>query len=208
MLDNVLVLAPHRDDEVLGLGGTLFRCHQVHIHYFNNVHPLVEQTVYDTEAAAVANALGCTVTYSQHMQVNHLEDYSTTCFITEIEDLINQHKPDTLFIPASSYNQDHRTVFDAAITAIRVHDTNWYVPNVLLYEQPETLTPYRVEPHFVPHLFVPIDIEKKLALWEIYQSQHRGHRSADHLRFLAGVRGMQCHTEYAESFMSIRMTYD
>lgn len=204
LLDRVLVLSPHRDDEILGMGGTLPQCNSLHIMYFNSVHPLVDQAVYDAEAKAVKRTLGCSVSYSQHTGVNHLAEIPIAHFIDEIERALNVHKPSALYIPFPSYNQDHRVIFEAAITASRPHDRNYFVPNVLVYEQPETLGTNRLEPRFTPHVFIGIDIKVKLSLWELYKSQHRGHRTKKHLKHLAGVRGIQYNVKYAEAFMVIR----
>jgi len=69
MLDKVLVCVPHRDDECLGLGGTLFQCRQIELFYFNRTHPLVPQKVYDEEAHAVRHTLGCESFYSNQWQL-------------------------------------------------------------------------------------------------------------------------------------------
>lgn len=204
-LGRVLVLSPHRDDEILGCGGTLAQLTKpISILYFNDVHPAVEQAVYDKEAAAVAESLGATTFYSHYKWVNRLDHFSIKTFVEEIEQTVALTHPKTILIPAPDYNQDHRVVYQAALTAIRTHDKNWYVPNVLLYEQPETHTPNHTT--FTPNLFMPIDIDAKLGLYSLYASQVRGHRSPDHIRALASFRGMYCNQPYAEAFQVVRIT--
>jgi LmbE family N-acetylglucosaminyl deacetylase len=205
---NVLMLVCHRDDEVLSAGGTLLQCDNLHLMYFNDSHPLVNKEIYDQEAENVKKYLNCNVSYSEFKKVNQLETYPIAFYIKEIEDIINKAKPETLIIPYPSYNQDHRVIFDAAITASRVHDRNHYVKTVLVAEQPETLQTNRLDILTRPQLFVPINIEDKLNLYHIYGSQQREHRSDHHLRSLAGIRGMQCNTKYAEAFYIIRMTHE
>lgn len=206
MLNNVLVLSPHRDDECLGLGGTLPQCEKLHIHYFNNHHPLVEDTTYEVEAQRVANMLGCTTSYSDYMQVNKLDQFPIAAYINEIETLINQHRPKTIFIPFPDYNQDHRVVYEAAITATRVHDQNWFVPNVLLYEQPCVIQTTRIGQQFIPQVYIPIDLGYKLELYTLYRSQQRHHRNLSFIRALAEMRGMNIVGEmYAEAFMVVRL---
>lgn len=206
----VLLLSPHRDDEILGCGGLISKlpAMRVHVRYFNTVHPAIDQYVYDTEARTVAQMGAFLTSVSPLTGVNKLDRYPIAEFVDDIEKTINSLEPQTLLIPFPSYNQDHRVIFEAAITASRVHDANWYVKNVLVYEQPETLHTNRIEPRFVPHVFMPIDIEEKLELFRLYKSQQRGHRTEEHLRYLAGLRGMQCHWPYAEAFMVIRITND
>lgn len=202
-LGRILVLSPHRDDEVLGCGGTLLQHKkELHIHYFNNRHPNVERAVYDEEAKKVAEKLNASTSYSKYMEVNALEIYCITDFITEIEELINSLKPKTVFVPCLDYNQDHRVIHNATLTALRTHDRNWRVRNIWLYEQPETHSP--AVTNFIPNVFIPIDITDKIELYSLYQSQIRAHRSTRHLWSLAEMRGMQCGEAYAEAFQVVR----
>ena len=198
-LENVLFLSPHRDDEVLASGGIFDRCGSLTISYFNNIHPNVSVDVYDKEAELVAKELGCNTEYSKYCCVNHLSDFPLALFISEIEEWINLYKPTLVLIPARSRNQDHQTVYDAAIVAVRPHDTNWFVPNVWVYEQHEYMTQ-----DFVPNIYAPIDIDRKLHIFDIYQSQQRGHRRPEDIKALAKLRGMQYNCEYAEAYMSLR----
>lgn len=208
MLGKILVLAPHQDDEILGCGGLLatIPAPRLNIHYFNRLHTDVDNQVYAAENGEVQKALGNpTMTFSAYGKVNELHTFPISNYIDEIEQLINSLKPDTLLVPTPSYNQDHRVVYEAAITASRPHDTNYFVKNVLLYEQPETIHTRRVESVFIPSLFVPIDMDAKIQLFSLYRSQQRGHRTPEHLRYLAGLRGSMINCPYAEAFMVIRM---
>jgi LmbE family N-acetylglucosaminyl deacetylase len=201
ILYNVLFLSPHRDDECLGAGGTLLKSDPIHIHYFNKTHPLVDQAVYDAEAEAVKTRLGCTVSYSAGTRVNQLGQQPLTDHIREIERWVNFIKPTTVFVPVRSRNQDHQVVYDAAMVALRPHDTNWYVPNVLLYEQHE----YMVSRTRL-NTFIAIDVGNKASLFKLYVSQQRGHRTPLHIYHLAGLRGAQCNQPFAEAFEAVRIT--
>ena len=176
------------------------------IFYFNDFHPGVEPSVFINESLGFTNEVGCSRAISHSTRVNKLHTFPITKHIAEIENAINMFEPETLLIPFPSYNQDHRHIFEAAITASRPHDINRYVKNVLVYEQPETLQTNRIEPQFIPHVFVPIDIDQKIKLYQIYKSQIRGHRTIDDIKNLAAVRGMTCFAPYAEAFMVIRST--
>ena len=73
-----------------------------------------------------------------------------------------------------------------------------------MYEQPETFgTLRKVEP-FRALYYRPLDMEFKIEAVKKYQSQIRGHRSEEHIRTIARVRGMQSNMEYAEAFEIVR----
>src|SRR5262249_26012827 len=101
-----------------------------------------------------------------------------------------------------SYNQDHRTVNQACFTALRQHDRNFFVPRVLIYEEPDCFL-WEVEP-FRPNYFLPVDIDRKLAGYALHASQVREHRSPDVLRSMAALRGAQSHLPFAEAFHILR----
>lgn len=220
---NVLIISPHMDDEVLGCGGVMAKYgNKVTVLYVTGYHPNVNSDQYHAEnknvvANAKCKALYCTrEIYPNglgfqgviiHKQTNRLHMIPQSALISEFEVVINDVKPDTVFVCFPSYNQDHRAVFDALITAIRPHDKNWYVKNVLVYEQPETIHTNRLvtEP-FKPVLFTEIDIEAKLKLYKLYKSQVRGHRGTETIKALAAVRGSFIGKPYAEAFDCIRLT--
>lgn len=211
-IGKALLLSPHMDDEVLGCGGLIAnlmknnKTQHLHIHYFNDKHPLFDKNTLKNENDALISKIGCTSSISGLKDTNRLSNAPIADHINEIEQLINQYKPDTVLVTFPSYNQDHRRVFEATITATRPHDINHYVKNILVYEQPETIQTNRIEPRFIPHIFFPIDIDIKCELYGMYKSQLRGHRSFAHLKALAQLRGMQCNASFAESYMLIRLT--
>jgi len=131
--------------------------------------------------------------------------------VGQLEAVVAQHRPTTVFLPVASYNQDHRAVLDAALTALRPHDRNPPVSNVLLYEQVHAvLWPYREDltagRAFQPVFFVPIDVERKLAAYRLHASQVRAMRSPARVVLLARWRGAQAGCEFAEGYGVVRLT--
>ena len=205
--DKIVILSPHLDDEVLGCGGVITHAvrdkmaEYITIVYFSDRHPNFFPHLVKRERDEVLALTGCNAREYVLASVNHYADGPITRFISLLEETIDSLTPSTLFVPFPSYNQDHRRIYEAAMTATRPHDHNFLVRNVLLYEQPETVQTYRMETKFSPNVFLGIDIERKLDLMKIYQTQIRGHRSLDSLHALAKMRGMQCGLPFAESFM-------
>lgn len=210
-MKRILILSPHRDDETLGCGGLImkyanFNSIEIHVRYYNTVHPLVEQRVYDDEANKVACHGNFIPSISALRGVNKLDQIPVADFIADIEQRINMLKPSAVLLPFPSYNQDHRHIYQAARTALRPHDKNYFVPHVWMYEQPETV--HTLNEKFVPNVFVSIDIKSKLELYSLYRSQQREHRSQFAIAALAVLRGSQCNQRYAEAFMSLRAYYE
>lgn len=203
-MNKVMIIAPHPDDEVLGCYS--FLNEYTDVVYVTTLHPLYRDRINSVEAAKLAEAIGFRDAKLPEFteDTNNLDSIRTDNIIHEFEVLINQLKPHTVLIPNPSYNQDHRVVYDAALTAMRHHDTNHYVKRVLLYEQPETWDTMRKPEPFKANYFRPIDIEAKLDAVSVYQSQLRGHRSLEYIKAIAKVRGQQANVDFAEAFEVVR----
>lgn len=203
-----LILAPHVDDEVLGCGGILNEAFFV---YFCGIDESKLRKDKDpahiderfSELKQVANFLGFKWECNQKNVVNH---YNEQQFIDTFEDLINKIRPEKIFLPHSGYNQDHRTVFNAAFIALRPHDRNFFVKKVLLYEAAHDVL-WNPKNMKLNH-FVPIDIERKIKAYELHKSQVRGMRSSQLLREIAAVRGAASNCKYAEAFEILRWCED
>ncbi len=192
-----LILAPHIDDEVLGCFA--FLSADAHV-LFAGVEDRPSTEVRKAEVAASASQLG----FAYSMLDNPVNNFAAAELIGSFEEAINRLKPHTVLIPDSSYNQDHRAVFDAGIVATRPHDQNWFVPEVLVYEQPHSVVwpSHRAE---TPNVFHEIDIEAKLHAYSLYGSQVRGHRSPETVRALAALRGSHIGVAHAEAFHARRI---
>ena len=124
--------------------------------------------------------------------------------IGAFEEAINRLKPDEIYIPNPSYNQDHRTVYNAAMVALRPHDLNHFVKKVLIYEEPQVYLWNNTSREFKPNYFVPININKKIKAYKMMASQVRTFRSPEMLKAMALLRGGQGNCKYAEGSQIIR----
>jgi N-acetylglucosamine malate deacetylase 1 len=192
-----LIIAPHIDDEVLGcysrLDENTFVCY---LGVEDRSYVSARERVKELEDAASFRKFKWT------LYENAVNSYKCEDIISQLEKQINEQRPEHVFIPHYSYNQDHRAVYDAAIVALRHHDINWFVNKVFVYEQPHTvLWPYK---NFEPNYFVGLNVSDKISTYNLYQSQVRGHRSGDFIEIMARLRGKQANMEYAEAFQCIR----
>jgi LmbE family N-acetylglucosaminyl deacetylase len=195
-----LIIAPHIDDEVLGCGGVIDN--DTFVLYCG-----VEDRSYVSaekrleEMKKVNELLG----FKFKLLKNVVNNYKVIDLIPEFEKIINEQKPDKIYIPHPSYNQDHRAVYEAALTALRPHDTVFFVKKVLVYEQPHVFFwDHNNDVNFKPSYFISIDIDKKLKAYDLLKSQVRSFRSPEHVKALAILRGGQCNCKYAEAFQILR----
>lgn len=220
----VLVLAPHADDEVLGVGGTIARLsandQKVVVAVLTGIgpdpHPFVKPEAVDTVRAECLRA-------SEILGVSRVifGELPTVCLDTTpvwqtnkvIQEIIEEVKPDQLYIPFShDLHKDHGAVAYGAIVAARPYlSLGKSIKRVLIYETlTEThLSPPYLDAGFQPNLFVDISdyLDTKLAAMREYQSQIQDNtlpRSEKGLTVLANFRGMHAGVNAAEAFVIAR----
>jgi len=189
-----LVIAPHVDDEVLGCGGILNKDFHVVFCGMQEYHILPAVERYE-ELKSVADYLGFTWRMLTIDKVNY---YRKQNYIDLLQDIINEGRPDKIFIPYPSYNQDHQAIYKACMIALRPHDKNHFVKKVLMCES--TDCNWGCAPYEINHL-VKIDINRKLKAYYLYGSQVRRHRSPDYIEAIAVTRGQMMGESYAEGYI-------
>ena len=202
---NKLIISPHLDDEVLGCGGILDK--DTTVIYCGVDESSIQQSWVrrrpDIETRIrEKNQVASVAGFFSTILNQPVNQYDEQALIGLFEQQINIYKPDEIYIPHPSYNQDHCAVYKAATIALRPHDINHFVKRVLVYEQPHVL--WAPETNFTPQYFIEIDIERKLHLYELYTSQVRKFRSVEHIKALARVRGLMANCEYAEAYEVMR----
>lgn len=217
-MSGALVIAPHPDDETLGVGGTLFW----HQHRGEEIHWLVVTKMderFDAgrrasrteELEAVAKAYGFTSVSLLGFPSAQLDHVPNQELVSAIGAVINRAKPDTIFLPfPGDAHTDHAAVFHAAAAA-----TKWFrypsVKRVLAYETLSE-TNFGIAPHhatFRPNVFIDISahIERKLEIMRLYAGEIAAHpfpRSEQAIRALATLRGSEAGCQAAESFMLLK----
>ena len=199
-----MIISPHVDDEVLGCGGILssdtFVLHCGLAENQQHGHVALTRAERVEEFHRVVQEID----FSFHLLHHPVNRYNASDLIPDIELYINKIQPDKIYIPRPSYNQDHRAVYEACLTALRPHDINFFVKKVLIYEQPHVVFWNHNYKTFNPNHFVKIDIDKKLHLYSLIETQVRSLRTADHIKAIASVRGGQSGCDHAEAFEIIR----
>lgn len=216
---NVLVIAPHADDEVLGAGGSMAR----HIRAGDNVFVCVvataEESMYpkeliDTvrkEANAAHRLLGVSQTFFLDFPVLKLLQTPSHKISEAILKVINEVKADVVYVPFhGDVHIDHKVVFDASMVSLRPIGAH-KVTAVYAYEtlsETEWAAPF-AQDAFIPNVWSDIspDLESKLEAMKCYRSQLKEFphpRSLQGLTHLARLRGSTVGYHAAEAFVLIR----
>ena len=215
----VLVVAPHPDDEVLGVGGCILR----HLAAGDAVHVVLctrgeperfgsdQVERVQAEAREAHRFLGVTRSHFLDLPAARLDTLSGMDINVALQGVFDAVQPDTVYVPhPGDVHRDHQLIFQAAMVCCRptgprspsrilayetVSETDWYAPPLT--------------PAFVPNVFLDITshLEKKLAGCAIYASQIRPaphQRSIEALRALSIVRGHTAGLAHAEAFRLVR----
>ena len=202
-----LVISPHIDDEILGCGGILDKDTFVLYCGFDETHIKGEWVRKRPDTNTRLNELKkvqSLLKFEYDILYNKVNHYIEQELIGSFEEVINRLKPEQIYIPNPSYNQDHRTVYNAAMVALRPHDLNHFVKKVLIYEQPQVYLWNNTSREFKPNYYVPININKKIKAYKLMATQVRTFRSPEMLKATALLRGGQGNFKYAEGFQIIR----
>ncbi|ELS34322.1 MULTISPECIES: PIG-L deacetylase family protein [Pseudanabaena] len=220
---NILVVAAHPDDEVLGCGGAIAK----HIQQGDKVHILIlaegvtsrksernrddfqaELSALEIVANKVSHLLGVSSLSMHDFPDNRMDSCELLDIVKFIEKSIEQYQPQIIYTHHSGdVNIDHRCIHQAVVTACRPIP-NHPVHTLLFFEIPsstEWQTPSSAVP-FTPNWFVDISetLVLKLEALEAYESEMRSYphpRSLEAVEYLARWRGATIGVKAAEAFM-------
>lgn len=217
---NVLVIAPHRDDEVLGVGGTILKRKAagdsitvciVTAREGEELPPETLTTRIRRELRAAHSLMGVDRYIGFPFAPNILETYSRKELNKAFLDAIVAAQPEEVFLPFwGDMQKDHQLVTEAAMVALRAKYEH-PVKRIYAYETlSETGIGYpTAEKAFIPNVYVDISdfLEKKLDAMRCYESQVGAFpdlRSTEAIESLARFRGATVNAAAAEAFMLIR----
>lgn len=222
---NVLVVAAHPDDEVLGCGGTiaqLARAGQtVHLAVLGEgiTARYAQREQADPKAVdglqhvcrQVATMLGAEEPFLHHLPDNRFDTVPLLDVVKLIEGLVERVCPEIIYTHHSSdLNVDHEVVHRAVLTATRPVPGQC-VREIYAFEVPSS-TEWgfnRSEPPFRPNVFVDIaaTLDLKIRALSRYASEIRPFphpRSPEALRALANRWGSVVGCKAAEAFELVR----
>lgn len=217
----VLVVAPHPDDEILGVGGTMARLARAGaevkvLTVAAHMPPLYPASVHETTVAEARRAhaiVGVKESVFLDIPAVFVNQVPTSDLNRRIVEVVAGFEPRVVLCPYPDRHIDHRIVFDAVMVATRPVGAGRGVRLVAAYETlSEThWNAAHVEPNFTPNWVVDITdtLVTKLEALRCYQSQispFPGPRSIEAVSALAVFRGTQAGFAQGEAFHILRMT--
>ena len=218
-MERVLVVAPHPDDEVIGIGGTIKK----NVEAGNEVYvcivcrgkePLFRESdvmLCREETQKCHEVLGVKDRFYLDFPSVMLEKEDRYKINDAIFTIIKEVQPAEVYIPhVGDMQKDHQIVAECSMVALRPK----YIPRVNRIYAYETLSETgwnipNVHNEFIPNVYVDISeqIDMKLKAIECYESQlsdFPNSRSLEAVEALAKYRGALIHVRAAEAFMLIR----
>jgi len=219
--ERILVIAPHPDDEILGVGGTIAKlanqeCDVTVLTISGHLPPLYPAGLYERtveearrahEIVGVSNAvfLGIAATMIGDLPIHELN--------RKILEVVEEVQPTVVFCPYPDRHIDHRLVFDSALVATRPVSIGTKIRILAAYEtlsETHWNAPH-IEPNFTPNWIVDISefLDQKKNALASYSSQvtpFPGPRSVEAAVALATLRGTQAGFSHGEGLHMIRMS--
>lgn len=211
----IIVFAPHNDDEVLGVGGTIAKYvkegAQVYICEVTVGKDKERANEIKQEALAAHEILGVTETFFLDFPVVGLTDLPIIELNKAIHKIVQKIKPDIAYIPhKGDMHIDHTIVAESAMVALRPVDS----PQIKSIYAYETLSETEWNIPSIDNVFIPTvynditeTIDKKIEAMKCYKSQlyeFPHPRSLKAIKALSNLRGSTVCVNNAESFMLIR----
>ncbi len=216
---NILVFAPHPDDEVLGCGGTIKK----HVLVGDRVYVCVvtrgamplfpEDNVQQVrrEHREAMDSLGVEEISYLDFPAVMLEEQHRYEVNKAIDNVVKKYKPEIVYMPHfGDMQKDHALVSESVMVAVRPRG-NYTVKTVLAYETLSE-TEWNI-PHasnsFIPNYYIDItdtlkDKISALSMFNTQISDFPNPRSVGAVEALAKLRGSNVGVKAAEAFALIR----
>lgn len=217
--NNILILAPHPDDEVLGCGATIKRLSNEGHNLFVLVVTRGSSKFYSddkienvrNEALQAHKILGVQQTFFLDFPAPELDTVPLADISREISKVLSENKINVLYLPhRGDIHNDHRVVFNAGLVAARPVG-GCTVTEIYAYEtlsETEWAAPF-ADDAFIPTCFVNVEetLNAKMEAMKCFKSQLKAFpnpRSLETIEALAKLRGATVGFKAAEAFMVIR----
>jgi LmbE family N-acetylglucosaminyl deacetylase len=218
--EKLLVIAPHPDDEILGVGGTIAKYAQqgfevTVLTVSGHRPPLYPESAYErtlAEARAAHALVGVHSSIFLGIPATMLGNQPVAELNGKIVEVVKQVAPSIVLCPFPDRHVDHRYVFESTMVATRPVGHGRDIRIVAAYEtlsETHWNAPH-IEPNFTPNWVVDITefVAQKLAALRCYESQispFPGPRSVEAVQALSVFRGTQAGFAHGEALHVVRM---
>ena len=214
----ICIIAPHPDDETLGVGGTIAKFAKLGseisiLIMSGHLPPIYPKESFEKtkeEAERAFNYLGVKNFQFAKIPATYIHQKPLSEINGIVQNFLNIYKPNIVFIPFPDRHIDHRVIFDSSVVACRPTHNDF--PRIVLSYETLSETHWNVpgiENTFQPDFFVDIsnEIDVKINALNIYESQIKSidSRSTEACSALARFRGSQNGCKYAEAFKVVRI---
>lgn len=229
MKEKILIVEPHSDDAMIGMGGYMIRFSDKYDFHFllltqsdavlNHAGLIAKDTRGDEYRNYVEYFGGTLIrqvnTYSDNISLpldcdGSLDRFDTATLVRIIECAIQDVQPTKLFCCWPSFHQDHAAAYRATIAATRP-TVEYTPPEIFFYENPtyvhEAPSDMSVRPTFYVNLEKKVVAEKLKSIELLFPSQIRktgNALSTNGIEAWARYRGIEARTEFAEAFFCLR----
>ncbi len=225
-MKNILIIAAHPDDEILGCGGTILKNvklrNRVNVLYISDgVGGRYENKSNKKRISDIINRKNMAIKASKLAKFKivdflglenlELNKYKHNYINNKIFDVLKSIKPDTIYTNHPGDNNiDHRITFESTFTACRPNNyfkiKEFYTFEIL--SSTDWASPSNIQ--FLPKKFVDITsfYKKKRTLLNFYKKELREHphpRSIKNIDALETYRGGICGVKKAEAFDIIKI---
>ncbi len=210
---NILILAAHPDDEVIGMGGTikkLSKSNKIHLcvvsdgasAQYSDKKMIEERKNACKKSGKILGISNYTFLDFPDMKLDTIPHVEIN---KKLEKLIKKINPKIVYTtPNNDLNKDHQKVFESTLVVTRPHSSN--VNQVLSYEFPglkrKTSTMHNV------YEDISKEFSYKVKAFKMYKSEVENFphpRSLDSIESFAIQRGVESNTKKAEAFELIRL---
>lgn len=219
-MKKVLVIAAHPDDEILGVGGTIYKYTKKGDEVYVYIVTDGSSTQYEgnseilekkKEEAKKANfKLGVKEIIFGNLPDMKLDTISHVQINKEISKVIEKIKPQIVYTHHyGDLNKDHQEVYKSTLVACRPYNSS--VKELYLYEILSSSEWGEMSSQIKPMLFQKLTKEElrlKIEAMKEYESELRNYphpRSLEGIMNLSKFRGQMISEEYAEVFEIVRI---
>jgi len=210
MVEKILVVSIHPDDETLGCGGSLLKYKEEGHNIFCIF--VTDGNVHQKKIIPQINVeYGFTKAFNLHFPELELDDISLNILIPAFSKIINEVEPTIVFVPnRCDVHSDHRRVFESLMAVTKTFRFP-FIKKILMYEviSETDFAPALPENNFQPNVFIDISkfYDHKLRIYSLFNSEIMDSpytRSIDTLTAHDRYKGSLINVNYAESFVLLK----